>query len=46
MGIGDCFKARAATQIRVHRIPLNWPRANDGDLRDEVVHLHGLGARQ
>ena len=46
MRIGDGFKTRATTQVRVHRVSLNGSGANDGDLRDEVVHLDGARARQ
>ena len=30
----------------MHRVSLNWAGANDGDLRDQVVHLDGASARQ
>ncbi len=46
MRIGDRLEAGATTQVRVHRVSLNWAGANDGDLRHQVVHLYGLGARQ
>ena len=46
MRIGHRLKARAAPQVRVHRVPLNRPGANDGDLCDEVVHLDGASTRQ
>ena len=44
MRIGDALEPSATAQIRVHRVPLDWPWPNDGDLRHQVIHLHGLGA--
>ena len=46
MRIGGALESRATTQIRMHRVPLDRPRADDGDLRDEIIHLRGLGARE
>ena len=46
MRIGDALESSATAQIRMHRIPLDGSGPNDGDLRHQVIHLHGLGARE
>ena len=44
--IGDVLGAGTPAQVRVHASTLDGPRANEGDLDDEVIKLTRLEARQ
>ena len=46
VGIVRCISTVAPTQVWVHHIPLNWPRAHNGNFNHQVIETARFQARQ